>query len=165
MRSAKDQQRLDALYDDLAKAPDESAAKPIADSILKIWTRSGSDTIDLLTRRAQVAMEAHDEKTTEDLLNAVVDIAPNFVEGWNRRATYFFTRKNFARAMADVQRVLALDPRHFGALSGLGAMLEEAGQDAAALEVYRKALKVHPFLPGAQRAADDLQVEVEGRQI
>jgi len=165
MRSVKDQQRLNTLYDELSEATDKRAAETVANKILEIWTRSGSDTIDLLTRRARVALEAADDETTEDLLDAVVEIAPNFVEGWNRRATYYFTKKDFARAMADVQRVLALDPRHFGALSGLGAMLEDAGQHAAALNVYRKALKVHPYLPGAQRAADDLQVEVEGRQI
>lgn len=165
MRSDTDQQRLNSLYEDLAKTTDENEAEAVANNILQIWTRSGSDTIDLLTRRAQVAMEASDDETTQDLLDAVVDIAPNFVEGWNRRATYYFTKKDYDRAMADVQRVLALDPQHFGALSGLGAMLEESGQDAAALTVYRKALKVHPFLPGARRAADDLEVEVEGRQI
>ncbi|VAW11153.1 hypothetical protein MNBD_ALPHA09-912 [hydrothermal vent metagenome] len=165
MRSGDDQTLLNSLYDDLAKAPDEATATALADSILKVWVRSSSDTIDLLTRRAQVAMEAADDATTLALLDAVVDIAPNFVEGWNRRATYYFTKKDYPSAMADVQRVLALDPRHFGALSGLGAMLLGSGQDAAALDVYRRALKVHPFLPGAKRAAKDLQVEVEGRKI
>ncbi len=165
MRSDTDQERLNSFYEELAKTTDENEAKAVANNILEIWARSGSDTIDLLTRRAQVAMEASDDETTRDLLDAVVEIAPNFVEGWNRRATYYFTKKDYNRAMADVQRVLALDPQHFGALSGLGAMLEESGQDAAALAVYRKALKVHPFLPGAKRAADDLEVEVEGRQI
>ena len=165
MRSGEDQQLLNALYGDLAKAPDEDTATRLTESILKVWMRSGSDTVDLLTRRARVAMEAADDETTEKLLDAVVDIAPNFVEGWNRRATYYFTKKDYLRSMADVQRVLALDPRHFGALSGLAAILQETGQDAAALEVYRQALKVHPFLRGARRAAKELQVEVEGRKI
>lgn len=165
MRAGNDRKRLDLLYGELAKSPDESTAKSIANDILEIWARSGSDTVDLLTRRARVTMESADDDATKKLLDAVVEIAPNFAEGWNRRATYYFTRKDYPKAMADVQRVLALDPRHFGALSGLGAMLEESGQDAAALDVYRQALKIYPYLPGARRAADDLEVEVEGRQI
>lgn len=165
MRAEGDHNLLETLYQDLAVAEDQDAAKIVADNILKIWMRSGSDTVDLLTERAHVALEAEDAKTAEKLLDAVVDIAPNFAEGWNRRATLYFVNKDYARSMADVQRVLALDPLHFGALSGLGAMLQETGLEAAALNVYRKALKVHPYLPGARREVEKLQVEVEGRKI
>ena len=165
MRSAEDQTRLNTLYADLAKSADEETASGLTNSILRLWSRSGSDTVDLLTKRANVAMAAEDNDAAESLLDAVVDIAPNFVEGWNRRATFYFTKGDFLRSMADVQRVLALDPRHFGALSGMGSILQETGQDAAALVVYRQALKVHPFLPGAQRAMETLEVEVEGRGI
>lgn len=165
MRAGNDQAFLDGLYDDLAAAGDEDAAEQITNNILKVWSRSGSDTVDLLALRARKASELEEDEITEKLLSAIVDIAPNFAEGWNRRATYYFKKSDFARAVADVQRVLALDPRHFGALSGLGAILEETGQSASALEVYRKALEVHPFLPGPAKSVEKLEIEVEGREI
>lgn len=165
MREVKDREALDNLYADLARADDEKSAEKLSRDIWKVWMKSGSDTVDLLVRRAVGAMEAKDEKTAESLLDAVVEIAPNYAEAWNRRATLYFSQKKYARSMADVQRVLALEPRHFGALGGLATMLEETGQDAAALDVYRKALKVHPFLPGARRSVEKLQTEIEGRDI
>jgi Tfp pilus assembly protein PilF len=165
MREDRDKGALESLYAELATMADKESAERVTQSIWKIWMRSGSDTVDLLVRRAVNAMEAKDENTAEALLDAIVEIAPNYPEAWNRRATLYFSQKKYARSMADVQRVLALEPRHFGALSGLATMLEETGQDAAALDVYRKALKVHPFLPGARRAMEKLQTEVEGRDI
>lgn len=165
MRADGDQDRLERLYQQLSGTSDKDSAEATTRDIWRIWMRSGSDTVDLLIRRAVAAVEAEDEETAEELLDAIVAIAPNYAEAWNRRATLYFGQKKYARSMADVQRVLALEPRHFGALNGLAAMLEETGQDAAALDVYRKALKVHPFLPGAQRAVEKLETEVEGRDI
>ena len=165
MRAGNDQAHLDKLYGELAAAVDEAAAEQVANRIFKVWTRSGSDTVDLLALRARKANELEKDDIAEKLLTAIVEIAPNFAEGWNRRATYYFKKDDYARAVADVQRVLALDPRHFGALSGLGAILEETGQLSSALEVYRKALEVHPFLPGPSKSVEKLQIEVEGREI
>jgi len=99
------------------------------------------------------------------LLNAVIDIKPDFLEAWNRRATVYYAKKDFGRALADIHHVLAQEPRHFGALSGLGIILEEMGDDKHALEVFRRALAIHPHLERIPDLVKKLSDKVDGRDI
>ena len=78
------------------------------------------------------------------LLNAVVELKPDYIEGWNRRATIYYLKKDYAHSIADIREVLSREPRHFGALSGLGLILQEIGDDKHALEAYRKVLAIDP---------------------
>ncbi|QXT40799.1 tetratricopeptide repeat protein [Gymnodinialimonas ceratoperidinii] len=129
------------------------------------WQISGSASADYLLRRGLDAMEAEDYTAAYDHLTALTDHAPEFAEGWNARATMFFEQQMFGPAIADIQRVLALEPRHFGALAGLGVMLEDMGDTDGALEAYEAAHAIHPNQPDIQRLLDDLRVQLEGEAL
>jgi tetratricopeptide (TPR) repeat protein len=159
------QSAIDALFASLSAAADEDTAKGIAAAIWRAWLESGSDSVDLLVVRAASAIEDKEYDTALDLLNAVVELEPAYAEGWNKRATVFYLLREYDKSISDISHVLALEPRHFGAMAGLGAMLKETGRDDAALAIYRRALEVNPHLPGAKRAVDELSVKVEGRDI
>src|SRR4029077_7219235 len=139
---------LEFLLGALKVAPDDTSAKAIEDRVWALWMISGSDTVDVLMSRVKVASDAEDYALAIRPLNAVIEIDPAFVEAWNRRATIFFLRKDYSNSLSDIIHVLAQEPRHFGALAGLGTILEEVGDDRHALEAYRKALAVHPHLKG-----------------
>jgi tetratricopeptide (TPR) repeat protein len=156
---------LDTLLLRLANSPDESSAAVVERAIWELWLTSGSDTIDLLMDRAVKAMRDRDMPLALDLLNAVVELAPDYPEGWNKRATVLFSLREYGRSLQDVERVLALEPRHFGALSGLGLIMLEIGAKEQALAAFRKALAIHPNMASALRAVKDLRDEVEGRGI
>jgi tetratricopeptide (TPR) repeat protein len=156
---------LDFLFGALKAAPDEETAKAIEQRIWAQWMKSRSDTTNLLMARVHVAVEEKDLDLALKLLDAVVKIKPNYVEAWNRRATIYYLKKDYGRAIADIREVLKREPRHFAALSGLGLILQDVGDDKAALEVYRRALAVYPRLQRIPDIVKKLQDEVEGRDI
>lgn len=156
---------LDFLFGALKAAPDAETAKAIEQRIWALWFVSGSDTADLLMSRVRAAMETKDTDLAMKLLDAIVELKPDFVEAWNRRATLYFMQKDYSRAIGDIRQVLAREPRHFGALSGLGLILQEFGEDKRALEVYRRALAVNPHLERIPDIVKSLTEKVEGRDI
>lgn len=156
---------LDELYTRLATAPDEATAGQVAQAIEQLWQHSGSPTADLLLARASAAAEAQNRDLAMKLLNATVELQPDFTEAWSRRAYLYYLDNDYKRALGDLRRVLALDPRHYKALEGLGNLLVHLGEKKAALEAYESVLKVHPNLPDAKKARDDLKIEVEGQGI
>ena len=133
--------------------------------MLQAWLASGSDTIDLLMERAMFAMEGKDYALALELLDAIVELKPDFAEGWNKRATLYYLIDDYDRSMRDIQKVLALEPRHFGALSGLGLILQDVGQTRGALAAFQQALAVHPFLGNIEDSVTELLREVEGDAI
>ncbi|WP_295555602.1 tetratricopeptide repeat protein [uncultured Hyphomicrobium sp.] len=156
---------LDELYTRLATAPDQATSNEVAAAIEQLWAHSGSPTADLLVARASAAAEAQNRELAMKLLNAAVELQPDFAEAWNRRAYLYYLDNDFKRALGDLRRVLALDPRHFKALEGLGNLLQNLGEKKAALEAYESVLKVNPNAADAKKARDDLKVEVEGQGI
>jgi tetratricopeptide (TPR) repeat protein len=156
---------LDALLTQLKAADDDKTASIIEEAVWQLWLRSGSDTVDLLMNRVIAAMKRDDYSLALDLLNHIVEIRPGYAEGWNKRATVFFHLHDYARSLHDVERTLSLEPRHFGALAGLGLIFEELGQDENALKAFRRALAVHPFLPTVRKAERKLSEKIEGRGI
>jgi tetratricopeptide (TPR) repeat protein len=158
-------QNLDFLFGALKAAPDAETAKAIEERIWALWFVSGSDTADLLMTRVKTAVEGKDVDLALQLLDAIIDLKPDYVEAWNRRATIYFMKKDYGRALADIRQVLAREPRHFGALSGLGIMLQELGEDKKALEVFRRALAINPHLERIPDVVKGLTDKVEGRDI
>ncbi len=156
---------LDTLFDALKIAPDAESAKAIEDRIWALWMVSGSDTCNLLMGRVKAAADDKDYDLAIQLLDAVVALKPDYVEAWNRRATIYYMKKDYGRALADIGEVLAREPRHFGALSGLGLILQEIGDDKHALEAYRKALAIDPHLEHVPDVVKTLREKVEGRDI
>ena len=158
-------QNLDFLFGALKAAPDTETAKAIEERIWALWFVSGSDTADLLMTRVKSAFEAKELDLAIQLLDAVVEIKPDYVEAWNRRATIYFMKKDYGRALDDICQVLAREPRHFGALSGLGLIMQEFGDDKRALEVFRRTLAVHPHIEKIPEIVKSLTEKVEGRDI
>jgi tetratricopeptide (TPR) repeat protein len=156
---------INFLFEALKAAPDDESAKAVENRIWALWLISGSDTADLLMSRVKAATEAKEIDLAIELLDRIIAIKPDYVEAWNRRATLYFTKKDYGRSIADVAQVLAREPRHFGALAGLGTILQEIGDDRRALEVYRRALAVHPHLQKIPELIKTLTEKVEGRDI
>jgi tetratricopeptide (TPR) repeat protein len=156
---------LDFLFEALKAAPDETSAKAVEERIAAIWLASKSDTANLLMTRAIAAIEARDFDLALELLNAIVVVAPNYAEAWNRRATIYYLKNDYGRAVADIRRVLSLEPRHFGAMAGLGRIFQSIGDDKHALEIYRRALAINPHLQRIPDLVKTLTEKVEGRDI
>jgi tetratricopeptide (TPR) repeat protein len=156
---------LDTLFQALKIAPDEESAKAIEDRIWAIWTISDSDTCNLLMSRVKAATDNKKYDLAIKLLDAIIAIKPDYVEAWNRRATIYYLIDDIPHSLADIREVLAREPRHFGALSGLGLILQDIGDDKDALEAYRKALAIDPHLENIPDVVKTLTEKVEGRDI
>lgn len=156
---------FDELYARLAEAPDAETANQVASALEKLGQHSGSPTADLLVARAVASAEAGNRTVAMKLLDAAVDLQPDYAEAWNRRAYLYYLDNDYRRALGDLRRVLALDPRNFKALESLGNLLQHLGEKKAALDAYESALKVHPYRSDARKARDDLKSEVEGQGI
>ena len=156
---------LDTLFGALKIAPDEASAKAIEDRIWAAWIVSGSDTCDLLMSRVKDAIDDKDYDLAIRLLDAIIAIKPDYVEAWNRRATVYYLKDDYPHSIADIAEVLAREPRHFGALAGLGLMLQDIGDDKDALDAYRKALAIDPHLENVPDVVKTLTDKVEGRDI
>jgi tetratricopeptide (TPR) repeat protein len=161
---AQDASKLDGLFDRL-KTADAAEAGRIESEIWIEWSKSGSPALDLLLQRGRDAMAMGDTGQAIEHFTALIDQDPGFAEGWNARATAFYQAGEFGPSIADIAHVLQLNPRHFGAMSGLAAMLEEAGKPERALEVYKAALAIHPQLEGATEAVERLETEATGQEL
>ncbi|TYO89591.1 Tetratricopeptide repeat-containing protein [Oceanicella actignis] len=160
-RQAAARAQAQALLDRMAAAPEEEAAR-IARRVAQMWSRSGSDTADLLLLRGRRALESGAPDRAAEHLSALVEIAPDFAEAWHSRAAAWFALDRPGLALADLERALALEPRHWGALAGLGATLEQIGRLPEALAAYRASLVVNPAQPDIREAARRLAPQVEG---
>lgn len=158
----EEQSRLDQLFDDLAQSEETSDTERAAREIQMIWMESGSDTVDILMSRAGTAIQADDHALALDLLDVVVVLKPSFAEGWNRRATVHYMNEDFGKSLVDIERTLALEPRHWGALSGLAIIQRRLGFDDDALVTFKRALEVNPGLENAVEAIEDLEKKAEG---
>jgi tetratricopeptide (TPR) repeat protein len=156
---------LEFLFGALKAAPDEASAKHVEGRIWALWSQTASDTTALLMARSKVATEAKQYDVALKLLDAVVKLKPDYVEGWNRRATIYYLKNDYAHSLEDIEQVLAREPRHFGALAGLGMIMQELGDDKRALDAFRKALAVNPHLDKVPDMVKTLSEKVEGRDI
>lgn len=156
---------LDFLFGALKAAPDQESAKAVEARIWALWTATPSDTAALLMARAKLAMDGKDTGVALKLLDAVIKLRPDYVEAWNRRATIYYLQNDYSRSMEDIRQVLIREPRHFGALAGLGMIMQETGDDKNALEAFRKALAINPYLERVPDLVKSLTEKVEGRDI
>jgi tetratricopeptide (TPR) repeat protein len=161
----KHQSRLDQLFERLSASGNEAEATALADQINRVWSRSGSDTLDLLMARVQQAQQGGDGVMALDILDSVLALKPDFMEAYNRRAAIHYQRKDMDAAMRDLRQALAMEPRHFQALAGVGLVYQQGGEPRLALKAFREALKINPHLKGIKEAADKLALEHDGRDI
>ncbi len=149
---------IDRLYAQLAE-PGREDWQRIETAIERLWSRSGSDSMDLLLERGREALGAEDIDTALHCFSALTDHAPGFAEGWNARATTFFMMEEYALAISDIEHALLLNPRHFDALQGLGIMFEQMGESDLALRAFRAARDINPNQPDVTSAVERLERE------
>ena len=140
-------ERLDDLFDALQAAGSPQEAQLAERMIWAVWLESGSPTVDLLMSKGIGAMGEREAEPALAMFNTVIELAPDYAEAWNKRATLYYLMGRLEDSIADCERVLKLEPRHFGALSGLGMIYLQLEQDEKALDAYKRALAVHPNLP------------------
>jgi tetratricopeptide (TPR) repeat protein len=155
---------LDDLFAKLLTA-DASAATRIEQDIWREWSKSGSPAMDLLLQRGRDAMSAGETDAAIEHLTALIDHAPDFAEGYNARATAYFQAGELGPSINDIGHVLTLNPRHFGALAGLGMIFEQLEKPERALEVYRAALAIHPHLAGVLESVKRLEAAAAGQEL
>ena len=158
------EERLDRLFAALGD-PENGEHAVLQRRIAQLWSESGSDSMDLLLSRGREALEGEEYEKALDHFTALVDLDPDFAEGWNARATAWYLKDEYWRAVSDIRKALELEPRHFGALSGLGVILERIGDADGALRAYRAATELNPHLETAQKAVERLSPKVDGRDI
>jgi tetratricopeptide (TPR) repeat protein len=154
---------LDALFVQLEGAETEQDAERVAQQIWERWADSGSPTVNILLERAAAAESAGDAELALRFLDQASDLAPDYAEPWNRRANIAYDADDYTGAIAAIQETLKREPRHFGALAGLGLIYEELGQRRAALEAFRAALVIHPHYEIAIQGVRRLEPLVDGR--
>lgn len=162
---ARPVETLDDLFAKLKKERRPQIAKSISRRIWAKWNKSDSASIDLLTGWAREAMSKKKYSIALDLLDEVTTLRPDYAEGWNQRATLHYFMQNYGKSLRDVERVLALEPRHFGALSGLGLIFQAFDEKKKALSAWYKVLAVYPAMKSAQSAVVKLEEEIAARGI
>ncbi len=156
---------LDFLFGALKVAPDNESAKAVEARIWAIWSQTPSDTATLLMGRVKTAMDRKEPDVAIKLLDAIIKLRPDYIEAWNRRATLYYLQNDYGKSLADIQQVLVREPRHFGALAGLGMIMQDLGDDKRALDAFRKALAINPHLDRIPDLVKTLSEKVEGRDI
>ncbi|MDP6351130.1 MAG: tetratricopeptide repeat protein [Alphaproteobacteria bacterium] len=147
----QDDPRLGTLFARLKAAESETEARGIELSIWQIWVRSGEVSLDRLMAGGMAAMGGGDNSSALIAFNTIVEAAPDFAEGWNKRATIYWLMGDYAKSVADIDRTLALEPRHFGALSGLALIRDAQDRPAEALAALRRAAEIHPRMVNLER--------------
>ncbi len=145
-----DQAALDQLFAALKVAPDAETAQAIDQQIWLHWTRPSDP--DLAARMSEVlqARSDFDLRRAQRLADDLVGDHPDYAEGWNQRATILYMLRDYEGSLADIEKVLEHEPRHFGALSGRALIYLAQGKRALAIKAIQQALSYHPFLAEKQ---------------
>lgn len=156
--------RLNFLFERLSD-PDLENWEEVEKEVWRLWSNSGSRSMNLLLELGTRAMVKGDFRTAVERFTVLVENAPGFAEGWNKRATAYFLMQRYSLSLADIERTLTLEPRHFGAMSGLGMILERFDRNEEALGVYEHLVTIHPHRQDAHDAIRRLRTRVLGTEI
>ena len=157
--------RLDTLFARLQTTDDAHDAAVVTNVIWAIWHQSDDDGINELMRRGLAEMSAQDYPAAVKTFGAIIDIDEEFAEAWNKRATVYYLMGEYGASVKDIDRTLQLEPRHFGALSGLGLIMTAMGNDEAAIAAFEATLAVHPFAGGARQNLEALRERQKKRSL
>jgi len=146
---------LPPLFNDLKGASSAVEAGKLEDKIWEIWAATGNPLLDRLMIQSSDAMIRSDFHAALQDLDELTRARPDFAEAWNKRATVYYLMGDYQKALADIDRTLALEPRHFGALAGLGLTNLKLGNDAAAVDAFERVIAIDPLYPNAK---DNLQM-------
>lgn len=157
--------RLDNLFERLRAAPDPRIANGIAREIWGLWITHEDDAINALMSEGQADMARRNYHGALGAFEKMVGLAPQFAEGWNKRATVHWLLGNYGESLADIERTLALEPRHFGALSGRGLVYSALEKWDLALESFAAALEVHPQMIGPRVNIEAIRRLLQSREL
>ena len=164
--TSQNDETLQQLFSNLQQADNGETANDIA---LKIWDRwmstSGDTATDELMERGVYYMQTGNLQVAEDVFSNIIEKHPEYAEAWNKRATVRFLRSNWSGSADDIAHVLAIEPKHFGALSGLAMIRLHQGEYSRALSIYEKVLEIHPFSPDAITYIPKLQDMLKGTAL
>lgn len=163
-KELSNEEKLDNLFQQLQKQANPLAAKQIAKDIWQQWQNNSNPTVNLLAKWARDATDTGNYITALDLLDQVIILDPKFAEGWNQRATIHFLREDYAKSIADIEQTLKLEPRHFGALSGLGSIQQTLGKEKDALQSWYQALRIYPAMTNIQNAIINLEEKLQAEK-
>ena len=152
--------QLPSLFQALKQADSPREAEPIEMRIWSIWMTSADKTVNDLLESGGQAMAAGRLDEAVAAYSRIIERAPGFAEGWNKRATARYLQRNFAASMLDIRQTLVLEPKHFGAISGMGLIFMESGDLRGALGAFEHVLSIHPSAPAARRYRDVLKKEL-----
>ena len=156
---------LDDLFVKLSKAKTEQEARVFAEQIEQIWSKSGSDTADLLMSRVNIALKSKQYSIALDLVDSVIALEPKWAEAWNRRATILFLQNDYDGSMRDIRQVLAIEPRHYMAIGGISLIYQGMENKKLALKAARQALAIYPFMAGFKDYVETTSRSVDGDDL
>jgi tetratricopeptide (TPR) repeat protein len=165
LQAGQNDPRLDGLFAALGDASSVEEAAPVEQEIWKVWLLSGSGTVDAQMLRGLQALSVEDNKTALAAFTKAVEAQPDFAEAWNKRATVYYLLGRYDASVIDIHKTLTLEPRHFGALSGLALINLALGREREALKAFEAALRIHPNMPGADTHIRDLREKIKGKGI
>lgn len=157
--------RLDTLFEQLHAAPGPEATREIESEIWVLWLSSHDELSNTLMQRGLAAMRHRRFDLALEHFSDLVAHESSFAEAWNKRATVLYGLGKFQASIADIKKTLSLEPRHFGALAGLGMCYEALGDESAALKAYQLAVKANPHLPTIRKRIKALEREIQRRNI
>lgn len=157
--------RLDVIFERLQTTESQEEAAVLTDMVWAIWIESDNDTVNAFMANGIEEMSRRNFDEAAAAFTKVIEADPDFAEGWNKRATVYYLMGEYESSIRDVERTLALEPRHFGALSGLGLIYLALGDGWAALRAFEAALKVNPHLTSARVHVEELRKHLGGKPI
>lgn len=158
-------ENLDPLFRELAKTEYPTQAQQLESEIWRTWLESGDQAVNRELEAGMRAMQAGRLEEAIERFTEVVEAAPEFAEGWNKRATAYYLNDEPAKSMRDIRKTLSLEPRHFGAISGMGLIFLQRGDERSALEAFEQVLRIYPASPSAGRHVERLRQKLEGQEI
>ena len=133
-------ERLDTIFSRIKTTDSTAEGAALAELTWEIWLQSDNDNVNELMSKGIEEMSVRNYQAALTAFNKIVEIDPEFAEGWNKRATVYYLMGEYEASISDIQRTLTLEPRHFGALSGLGLISFAIGNESAALNAFEAAL-------------------------
>lgn len=154
--------RLQVLFARLQATSSQAEAQVAQQQIWQIWIESDDSLANRLMRNGIEAMASRQHALALQYFDRLVERAPDLAEGWNKRATVHYLMEDYQASVLDIERTLELEPRHFGALSGLGMIYDAIGEPAAALRSFEAAVAINPHLDGTRQRIDVLRRQLRG---
>lgn len=159
------QSAVDGLFEKLQETQNPIEARQLERQIWAAWSKSESDTLDALMQGGIAVMEKGDYPRAQEIFSTMIELKADFAEAYNKRATVRFLAGDYAGSVADIERTLKLEPRHFGALSGLGTIMERLDNLPEALKAYRRALAANPHLNDGADKLKELRRKIDAREL